>query len=67
MATNKTRSYQSLSEELDAILSQLQTEDTDIETAVKAYERGMALVAELEKQLKNAQNRVKKIKLNFEQ
>lgn len=62
----KTPTYQDLSAELDEIMAQLQAENIDIEAAVKAYARGMTIVAELEKQLKAAENKVKKIKLQFE-
>ncbi len=66
MANNKTKSYQQLSTELDDIMAQLQTDDVDIEAAVKAYEQGMTIVTELEKQLKTAENKVKRIKLKFD-
>ena len=65
MATKKSSSYQELSAELDDVMAQLQADDIDIEVAVKAYERGMTIVRELEKQLKTAENKVKKIKLQF--
>jgi len=66
MTTKTTPSYQELSAELDSVMAQLQAEDIDIEKAVQAYERGMTIVQELEKQLKTAENKVKKIKLQFE-
>ncbi len=66
MATKKTDSYLELSQELDEIVLQLQAENIDIEQAVKNYERGMAIISELEKQLKSAENKVKKIKLQFD-
>lgn len=66
MTDKKTLSYQELSAELDEVMARLQTEDIDIEEAVKAYGRGMTIVAELEQQLKNAENKVKKIKLQFD-
>ncbi len=66
MTEQKTNSYQKLSTELDDIMAQLQADDVDIEQAVKAYARGMAIVSELEKLLKAAENKVKKIKLQFE-
>ncbi len=65
MPTKKT-TYQELSKELDAILVQLESTDVDIEKAVKDYARGMAIIEALEKQLKEAENKVKKIKLQFE-
>ena len=59
-------SYQELSAELEAILAQLQGADLDIDEAVKGYERGMTIVKELEKYLKDAENKVTKIKVSFE-
>lgn len=55
-----------MSQQLDTIMAQLQEENIDIEEAVKLYEQGTSLIKELEKQLRTAQNRVKKIKLQFE-
>ncbi len=66
MTTRKAKTYQQLSQELDQVMTSLQDESIDIETAVKAYEQGMSVVKELEKQLKTAENKVKKIKLQFE-
>jgi len=66
MTAKTTPNYQELSAELDSVMAQLQAEDIDIEKAVQAYERGMTIVQELEKQLKTAENKVKKIKLQFE-
>ncbi len=59
--------YQQLSVELDEILAKLQNNDLDIDEAVTAYERGIELVKQLEKYLKEAENKVKKIKTSFDQ
>lgn len=66
MDDKKTLSYQELSNELDSILQELQAGDLDIDDAVKKYERGMQILQELETYLKTAENKVKKIKANFE-
>ncbi len=66
MPAKKSLSYQEMSQQLDTIMAQLQEENIDIEEAVKLYEQGTSLIKELEKQLRTAQNRVKKIKLQFE-
>jgi len=58
MATN----YHKLNEELDEILRELQSGELDIDDAVKKYERGRKIVAELETYLKLAKNNVTKIK-----
>ncbi len=58
-------SYQSRSAQLDEILDKLQNGNLDIDQATEAYEQGMILVQELERHLKLVENKVKKIKNNF--
>lgn len=55
------KDYHALSAELDTLLESLQSADLDIDDAVKAYERGMAIVADIESILKGAENKVIKI------
>lgn len=57
--------YQSLSNELEIILSKLQSADLDIDEAVKAYERGIVIAKELEVYLKTAENKITKIKADL--
>ena len=61
----KKPDYQSLQAELDEILDQMQNEDTDVDTSVKNYERGLKIIAELEKYLSDAENTVKELKAKF--
>lgn len=63
---SKEVNYQELSAELDTILAQLQTDDFDIDEAIKLYERGIEISKELESYLKTAQNKVTKLKASFE-
>lgn len=65
MPTKKT-DYKTLSAELDAVLDKLQSADLDVEEAVAAYERGMQLAKELDVYLQQAENKVTKIKANWE-
>ncbi|HTE21683.1 MAG TPA: exodeoxyribonuclease VII small subunit [Candidatus Limnocylindria bacterium] len=58
--------YAALSAELDALVAQLQSADLDVNEAVKAYERGMAIVKELDQYLKTAENKVIKVKAAWE-
>jgi exodeoxyribonuclease VII small subunit len=58
--------YQAMSAELEAILLELQGNELDIETAVQKYERGLKLIAALETYLKTAENRVTKLKAEFD-
>lgn len=62
----KEINYQSLNEELNVIMSRLQSDDTDIEEALKSYERGMQIIEELQTYLKQAENKVEKIKARFD-
>lgn len=63
---SKEVNYKELSAELDTILAQLQTDDFDIDEAIKLYERGIEISKELESYLKTAQNKVTKLKASFE-
>ena len=62
----KEINYQELSSELDTILAQLQTDDVDIDKAIKLYERGIEISKQLETYLKTAQNKVTKLKQSFD-
>lgn len=50
--------YTTLSAELDEILASLQSGELSIDEAMPAYERGVALIKQLEKQLTTAENKV---------
>jgi exodeoxyribonuclease VII small subunit len=58
--------YKKLSAELDEVLAKLQSADLDVDEAVKAYERGMKLAKELEAYLKEAENKITKVKADWE-
>ena len=60
--TAKPTSYESMSKELEEIIVSLQSSDVNLEGAMKKYERGMELVNNLENYLKEAQNKIKKVK-----
>lgn len=66
MTDKKTTDYSKLSAELDEIIESMQTADIDIEAAVAKYERGMAIVKELETYLKMAENKVSRVKSNWD-
>lgn len=61
----KKSDYKSINLELDEILLKLQSEDLDVDEAVALYERGIELTKELESYLKDAENKVSKIKADF--
>jgi exodeoxyribonuclease VII small subunit len=58
--------YKKLSNELDEILSSLQSGNLGVDEAVKNYQRGMVIAGELQKYLKEAENKVTKVKKSFE-
>jgi exodeoxyribonuclease VII small subunit len=64
--SNKKLDYQALSAELDEILARLQSGEVNIDEALPAYERGMALVKELETYLKTAENQVTELKAKLQ-
>jgi exodeoxyribonuclease VII small subunit len=65
MPTKKS-DYATLSRELDEVMAKLQHDDITVDEAITAYERGMQLIAELQAYLQEAENKVQKIKADFE-
>ena len=65
--TKPDKAYAQLKAELDELLELLQSEDIDIDEAVERYQRGTELVKLLEAKLKQAKNKVTKLKVNFDQ
>lgn len=62
----KEKSFAELKAELEEVLDALQRDDAEIDDALKSYERGMELVGLLEAQLKQAENKVTKLKKKFD-
>lgn len=65
--SDKKINYSSLSKELDQILNKIQSDDLDIDESVELYEKGMAVVKKLEEYLKTTENKIIKIKSNFDE
>ena len=61
MATTKPIDYRALHSELDELLMRLQSGELSIEEAIKDFERGQAIIDELQKYLKTAEIKVKKL------
>jgi exodeoxyribonuclease VII small subunit len=59
MAQNK--SYREMAEHLDQIMLWFESDDIDIDEAVKKYEEAVKLLDEMEKYLKTAENKIRKI------
>jgi len=56
------KDYQSLKAELDRIMVELQREDLSVDEALKFYKRGQELIIQLEKYLKEAENKLTELK-----
>lgn len=56
------KSYRDLKTELDEVMAKLQDSELDIDEATKLHEKGVGLVAELEKYLKQAEVKIEKVK-----
>lgn len=56
--------YRTTSNELEKILADMESGDLDVDQAIKQYQKGMDLVKELEKQLKLAENKITKVKID---
>ncbi len=62
--SKKSQTYQTLSAELDSVLAALQAQDIQVDEAMELYERGLKLVARLEKHLEQAENKLRTLKLS---
>jgi exodeoxyribonuclease VII small subunit len=63
MQTNPQADYQTLNRQLDDVLSKLQAPDVQVDEAVQLYEQGLKLITALETYLKQAENKIEKLKL----
>jgi exodeoxyribonuclease VII small subunit len=61
----KQTDYQTLSQELESVLTALQQPDVQVDEAVKLYEQGLKLATALEVHLKRAENKIQKLKLQI--
>ena len=57
------KDYQTLSLELDEVLSRMQQPDATVDETITLYERGLKLIEALEKQLADAETRIEKLTL----
>jgi len=64
--TKKEPTYAELKIELDQVLDSLQQDGVGVDEALKAYERGMELVKQLETALQEAENKIIKLKQKFD-
>jgi len=64
-APTSDKSYAELNAELEEVMATLQHEDIDVDQAMEAYQKGMTLVAQLEIYLREAENKITKLKADF--
>jgi exodeoxyribonuclease VII small subunit len=62
MPKSKTPSFEESFDELDKTVELLEAGDIPLEESIALFERGMKLAAELEKQLEEAELRVRKLR-----
>lgn len=64
--TNKPTDFGSKLKELEAITDWFESDDVDLNEALKKFERGMQLADDLKKELAEVENRVETIKQKFD-
>lgn len=57
--------YEELNRELESIITLLQQDDTDIDIAVKQYQRGLELTKQIEHYLTEASNSITELKASY--
>lgn len=65
MATS-TKSYQQMNDKLAELMAWFESEQVDLDLAVAKYEETMELIKQMQRHLKTAENKVKKISAKFE-
>ena len=58
---DKKIDFESSLKELETIVEKLEDEDINLEDSVKSFEKGISLVKECQKQLHNAELKIKKL------
>jgi exodeoxyribonuclease VII small subunit len=65
-AMDKNANYQDLKTELDDVIFNLQRDDLGVDEMIELYEKGQKLIKRLEDYLKTAENKITKLKTEFE-
>ena len=58
---DKSKSYAQLSEELSELIAWFESDQVDLDAAIVKYDEATKLIAQMEKYLKTAENKIKKI------
>ncbi len=64
-ANQKTKTYTQMSKELDAIIEWFESDKVNLEEAIDKYEEATRLLKLMEEYLNKAENKIKKIEMNF--
>lgn len=56
------KTYQQLQTELDDLMTRLQDDELDVDSAIATYEAATKVIAQLQKHLKSAENKLNKVK-----
>jgi exodeoxyribonuclease VII small subunit len=59
----KKNDYQTIGQELETVLAALQRPDVQVDEAVRLYEQGLKLIAQLEIHIHQAENKITKLTL----
>jgi len=62
----KTKTYAQLSQELARIIEWFEGDQVDLDSAIDKYDEATKLIAQMEKYLKTAENKIKKITADLE-
>lgn len=57
-----SKTYNQLQKELDQLMTKLQDDELDIDEAVNTYQAATAIIADMQKYLKTAKNKLSKVK-----
>lgn len=59
--SEKSKTYAQLSQELAKIIEWFESDQVDLDSAIDKYDEATKLIAQMEKYLKSAENKIKKI------
>jgi exodeoxyribonuclease VII small subunit len=62
----QSKTYKQLAEELEKLVDWFEGDEVNLDDAVIKYEQALELLAQMERHLKTAENKVKNIALKFE-
>lgn len=66
MSAKSNQSIQEKMKQLEELVEWFESDDVDIDEALKNYEKAMKLASELENEIKSAKNEFAKIKKSFD-